>query len=104
MHPERERLGIQSKQRLACLHPLIVLHTHPLHAAVHVGADRDDVRLDVRVLGLYEAPALDVEVEAHQDRRQWQQYKQHGAHEQTADPTLGFSLHSLGLPATHDSA
>ena len=58
-----ERRGIDPEQQCAGRDRLVVAHPHLDHAPGDLGADGDDVRLDVGVVGLDVAPAGGIEVE-----------------------------------------
>ena len=82
-----ERLLIQPEQDLSLANEGVVVDPDPFDPPGHVGADRDDVRLDVGVLGGDVSPAFRVDVDADRDRDQRHHHQQHRTQRKAADPS-----------------
>ena len=85
-----QRLGIELEQHVAFFHRLVLMHLELDDAAGDVGADRDLVGVDIGVVGVGIAPAVEID-DADAD--------QHGErpadHEQAAQPAPAIGLRQV---------
>ena len=81
-----ERLLIQPEQDLPLANEGVVVDPDPFDPPGHVRADRDDIRLDVGVLGGDVPAAFRIDVDADRARDQRHHDEQHRAQCEAADP------------------